>query len=174
MMAAPLGNKYAVGNKGGRPLKFQSVEKLQAEIDDFFNSCYEVDIDTGRKIQVEPFTITGLALALDTSREVLMDIENLVSEGYTREFSDCVVRAKLKCHNYAEKQLYTAKSPQGAIFALKNYGWKDVQTVEQTGPNGGPILLESVNTLSDTDLQKVIDIMEQGQLNGEIMDIESK
>ena len=129
-MAAAVGNQYALGNKGGRPLKFPTIEALQTSVDAFFNSCYEMDEETGKKVQVEPFTITGLALALDTSRETLMDIENC-NAGYSKEFSDCIVRAKLKCHNYAEKQLFLAKSPQGSIFALKQYGWKDVQTVEE-------------------------------------------
>jgi hypothetical protein len=172
-MAAAIGNQYALGNKGGSlNLKFPTVEGLQSKIDAFFDSCYEVDEETGKKVQVEPFTITGLALALDTSREVLMDIQNRVSEGYTKEHSDCLLRAKLKCHNYAEKQLFTAKSPQGSIFALKQYGWKDVQIVENTGPNGGPLLIQAVNAYSDEDLKAMEEIMARSQqISGEIVDI---
>jgi len=172
-VAAALGNTYALGNKGGRPLKFATVEALQKSVDAFFDSCYEMDIETGKMVQVEPFTITGLALALDTSRETLMDIENCNAR-YSKEFSDCIVRAKLKCHNYAEKQLFQAKSPQGAIFALKNYGWKDVQTVENTGPNGGPLLIQTVSAYSDEDLRLMAEIMERAQIQGEIVDIEPK
>jgi len=168
-MAAAVGNKYAVGNRGGeKNLKFPSVEELKTKIDAFFDSCYEVDAETGKKVQVEPFTITGLALALDTSREVLMNIQDGTSEGYTKEHRDAIVRAKLKCHNYAEKQMFTAKSANGAIFALKNYGWKDKTETEITGANGGPIQLTNVTALSDADLLQMEQILakSQGLLQG--------
>ena len=174
-MAAAVGNKYALGNRGGeKNLKFPSVEELQTKIDAFFDSCFEIDAETGKKIQVEPFTITGLALALNASREVLMNIQDGTSEGYTKEHRDTIVRAKLRCHNYAEKQLFQAKSPQGAIFALKNYGWKDVQTVENTGPNGGHLLIQAVSAYSDEDLKLMAEIMERAQIQGEVVDIEPK
>jgi hypothetical protein len=143
-MGAPKGNKYALGNDGGRPAKFETVEQLQGIINSFFESCYKdmpakdkdgfVVLDTDGKpyierAQIEPFTITGLALALDTTRETLMDIEN-GNGPYTQEYSDIIARAKLKCQNYAEKQMYTAKSANGPIFALKNYGWKDKQEID--------------------------------------------
>lgn len=124
----------------GRPLKFKTVEELQGKIDAYFASCYTQKVDengipvldlNGNPVleQVEPITITGLALALDTSREVLMDIQNQVSEGYSKEYSDAIIRAKLRCQNYAEKQMFTAKSANGPIFALKNYGWVDKQEI---------------------------------------------
>ena len=143
---------------GGRPLKFQSIEELQKKIDAYFDSCFEIDADTGKKLQVEPFTITGLALELDTSRETLMEMETQRS-GYGIEFVDAIKRAKLRCHNYAEKQLYTAKSAQGPIFALKNYGWKDDRSIEITGADGGPILTQSLNVLQLDDLLKLEEIM---------------
>jgi hypothetical protein len=170
-MGAPAGNQYAVGNRGGeKNLKFPTVEGLQEKIDAFFDSCFDIDEDTGKSVQVEPFTITGLALALDTTRETLMDVENS-RWGYTKEHSDKIVRAKLKCHNYAERQLFTAKSPQGSIFALKQYGWKDVSTIEQTGPNGGPLLIQAVNVMSDDDLKAMEEIMTRSQIAGEVVDI---
>ena len=155
---------------GGRPLKFKSIKELQSKIDAYFESCYEIDAETGKRQQIEPFTITGLALELDTSRETLMEIE-IQRSGYGAEFVDAIKRAKLKCHNYAEKQLYTAKSAQGAIFALKNYGWKDTQSVELSGANGGPLLVQDVSALSDADLERLIEIAEKLQIQGEIIDI---
>ena len=82
--------------------------------------------------QVEPFTITGLALALDTSREVLVDIETQTSAGYSQAFSDAIKRAKLRCQQYAERHMFQARNPAGAIFALKNYGWRDTQDINHT------------------------------------------
>ncbi len=53
-----------MSNPVGRPLKFQTVEELQAAIDGFFKECDQ---------KQKPYTITGLALALDTSRKLLCE-----------------------------------------------------------------------------------------------------
>ncbi len=124
--------------KRGRPPKWESPEQLQALIDAYFESCWtEKTITTGRgksrktvteRVQIHPYTITGLALALDTSRETLCD--------YTEKdgFSDAIKRAKLRCQNYAEQFLFSGKTPVGAIFNLKNnYGWQDTQKHEISG-----------------------------------------
>jgi hypothetical protein len=103
---------------GGRPLKFKSVKHLQDQIDAFFLKC-ETD-----KL---PYTITGLALALDTSRETLCDYEG------KDEYSDAIKRAKLMCQNYAEQRLYMGGQAAGPIFALKNFGWSDKHEVEHSG-----------------------------------------
>ena len=52
-------------NKGWRPLKWKTVEEIQPLIDAYFR-------DTPKK----EWTITGLALALDTSRTTLIDYCN--------------------------------------------------------------------------------------------------
>lgn len=71
-----------------------------------------------------PYTITGLALALDTTRETLLDYEE------KEEYSDTIKKAKLKIHNYTELRLFE-NNPTGAIFNLKNnYGWKDKTEVD--------------------------------------------
>lgn len=106
-------------NKGGKPLKFKTVEELQAKIDKYFTDCEE----TG-----EPLTVTGLALALDTSRNVLMDYQG--KNGY----SNAVIRAKMRIENAYEKRLIN-RGNGGDIFALKQFGWKDrqEQAVEVSG-----------------------------------------
>jgi hypothetical protein len=123
----------------GRPLKFQSPEDLQAKIDAYFGSC----LDDEGKI-VRPITISGLALALDTSRETLCDYQ------HRDEFSDTVARAKLRVEQYAEEQLYVGKNSSGPIFALKNFGWKDQHQVESTGKDGGPIETKNATTHTAT------------------------
>lgn len=102
-------------NKGvGRPPKWNTPEELQAEIDAYFEHCSKKAI---------PLTITGLALALDTTRETLMDYQN------NDEFSYTVKRAKLRIENAYENRLIL-NGRAGDIFALKNFGWKDKQEIE--------------------------------------------
>jgi hypothetical protein len=119
---------------GGRPLKFNSVEDLKLACDLYFFMCeYEDELDKEgnailKKLS-EPLTITGLALALKTSRQTLMNYEA------REEFFDTIKEAKLRVENYAEKRLFTGKAT-GPIFALKNFGWEDTQKRENLYPDG--------------------------------------
>mgnify|MGYP001314968103 CR=1 FL=1 len=99
----------------GRPLKFQSVEELQQKIDAYFKKMDE---------EKRPYIITGLALALDTTRRTLLDYEE------KSEFSHTIKKAKLRCENFSEESLFTSRNVTGAIFNLKNnYGWVDKQEI---------------------------------------------
>lgn len=160
-------------NPGGRPPKFKSVEELQAKIDAYFESCFEEwweevrDSDGNTKwvpkldrhgnivkYQKEPFTITGLALFLDTTRETLMDYEKKPN------FSDTIKQAKARIENYAEKQLFdkTARNMTGIIFNLKNnYGWTDKQEVDTNIGNkdGKPFETHSKTDLSGLSVEEL-------------------
>lgn len=100
-----------------RPLKWETPEILEKEIEKYFT-------DTPK----EEWTITGLALALDTSRETLCNYED--SEGSRADFFDTIKNAKLRVHNEYEKDL-RRKGRSGDIFALKNFGWTDRQEFAQ-------------------------------------------
>ena len=113
-----------VENKRGRPLKFKSREELQKAVDGYFVMCEK---------DGEPETLTGLALALDTTRETLLDYEK------RDEFSDTVKRAKLRIENAYEKRLIV-RGNGGDIFALKQFGWKD--KTEQSINVSGKMSLE--------------------------------
>lgn len=106
---------------GGRPLKFQSVEELADAMDKYFNS-----------VPVEEWTITGLALALDTSRATLMDYEE------REEFFNTVKKGKDMVEHSYEIGL-RKRGNAGDIFGLKNFGWKDKNENEVYGKDGGPI-----------------------------------
>ncbi|MGR6764465.1 terminase small subunit [Paenibacillus sp. T2-29] len=130
---------------GGRPLKFKSAEELQGKIDDYFESCYEEiwtresDKDGKEawaplydrhgnieKRLVRPFTISGLAVFLETDRKTLLNYED------REEFFHTIKKAKARIENYTEEQLYnaSAKNMTGIIFNLKNnYGWQDKQEI---------------------------------------------
>lgn len=124
--------------KEGRPLKFESVKQMQNAIDLYFLSCTDPE-DENKYIR--PLTITGLANALDTTRDLLIDYAE------KDEFSDTIKRAKGKIHQYVEEYLFNGKNQTGAIFNLKNnYGWKD--KTEQDLTTGGekiqPILVRFI------------------------------
>lgn len=122
---------------GGRPLKFKNKKVLQEKIDGYFAECDpHIAIRPAMVFQknaagmelrklskvpgVEeyvteqvPYTITGLAMALKTSRDLLLRYEEL------DEYYDTITCAKLKIHNFAERLLMTSKNPSGVQFNLK-------------------------------------------------------
>lgn len=97
-----------------RPYKYTSAEELQKLVDEYFLMCDE---------KKKPYTITGLALALDSSRQTLLEYEK-ESPPDRADYSYIIKRAKLLVENYAEELLLT-EGGSGPIFALKNAGWKD-------------------------------------------------
>ena len=135
-----------MAHPGGRPLKFKSVEDLEDRVMSYFAECdphwidettwdyprvngkknYDSEmVEVTRKVKTPqiPYTITGLALALDTTRDVLIDYED------KEEYSYTIKKAKQMCHNFAERRLFESNAA-GPIFNLKNnYGWKD-QTIQ--------------------------------------------
>lgn len=117
----------------GRPLKFPTVESLQERIDLYFNNTKE-----------EEWTVTGLALALDTNRDTLIN--------YTErpEYFDTIKKAKEMVHNAYEKDL-RRKGRSGDIFALKNFGWSDKQEIDHTtkGESINPLVGELTKQLNE-------------------------
>lgn len=104
----------------GRPLKFKSVEELQKKIDAYF-----------KKTAKDEWTITGLAMALDTWRSVLIDYGSGLYDKEDREFSYTVKKAKQKVENGYEIDLKKS-GRSGTIFALKNFDWKDKTETDLT------------------------------------------
>lgn len=138
--------KFTPPGVGGRPPKYKTVPELEKLIDAYFESCWTEKIDMfgnivykkdskGNKselpvmVQFRPYTITGLALAIGTTRETLLDYE------HKDKFSYTIKRAKERCQSYAEESLMIGKNPTGAIFNLKNnYNrWKDKTETEHSG-----------------------------------------
>jgi len=129
---------------GGRPRQYETVEELEAVIEDYFDSCWvdkvtETTDKDGKctmstvRYQARPYTVTGLALHLNLTRKGLIDYQG------REEFSHTITRAKSKVEMGYEEALF-GKSANGVSFGLKeNFGWKDRVTSEITGKDGGPI-----------------------------------
>ena len=102
----------------GRPKIYLSVSDLETAIKEYWES-----IEQSKK----PPTITGLALSLGfESRQSFYDYEE------KPEFTYTIKRARLQIEIAYEERL-SGQNCTGAIFALKNLGWKDKSEVEQSG-----------------------------------------
>lgn len=143
----------------GRPMKFQDIDELRAMILEYFKNAAphweeqteyidrrdpksgKTVIEDGKVVQdkvirkvktkQKPLTVTGLAVALGTSRDVLLDYETTYSEKYP-EFSNTIKEAKEQIKAYAEESLFGTNTA-GVIFSLKNnWGFKDKYETENT------------------------------------------
>lgn len=121
-----------------KPLLFPSIEELQVKIDAYFADCDEND---------KPYTVSGLADHLETSRQTLINYEEKA------EYFDTIRKAKAKIERYNEEQLYRPQQVAGVIFNLKNnFGWRDAQQLEITNK-----LDDFIKAFRETDTQAARD-----------------
>ena len=94
-----------------------AVEEMEKIIEDYFDLCNKKHL---------PYTVSGLAIALDMTRETLLRYEE------QNEFSDTIKRAKQRVEGYAEMCLFRGGGiATGVIFSLKNnFGWKDKTEID--------------------------------------------
>jgi hypothetical protein len=91
--------------------------------------------------QIKPFTVTGLAVALNTSRATLMNYEN------RDEYFNTIRNAKKIIYEYAESKLYSPYA-NGAKFALiNNHDWKDKKDISMNA-----LVRNSVESMSEEEL----------------------
>jgi len=124
----------------GRKLLYNNCLDMDMDCELYFESCLYEDDDYGEYEKREhpiPFTITGLALTLNTSRQTLINYEE------RDDFFDTIKRHKLRVENYAELRLFGSNAT-GPIFALKNFGWKD--KTEQDLTVSGPVRIKVKHT----------------------------
>ena len=120
--------KYKL-RKVGRPLKYKRASDLEEAIENYFNTTPK-----------EEWTITGLALALGTTRQIL------INYGKRDLYRPIVERAKLRVENGYEIDL-KKRGQTGSIFALKAMGWSDKQEIDVTSKGealGNTIILKSM------------------------------
>lgn len=132
-MAAPKGNKYALGlSTSGRPPMYPDAKELGKKISAYFDSLKVEQNEEGEKVLIECPTITGLALFLGfSSRQSIYDYANRKGEKEI-EFAYIVKRALLVVENHYENRL-NYQAATGAIFALKNMEWSDSSEVKHSG-----------------------------------------
>lgn len=153
-----MANENDVTSVLGRPLKFQSVEELNAAIQQYFHSREAHIAKTRIKvakadgtfywqedeelIPARPKTMSGLARALGVHRATLINYKE------RPEFFDSIAGALAECEEYAEEQLFIGRNANGAAFALRNnYGWTDKREIESFNRN-----VESVLDALDNDV----------------------
>jgi hypothetical protein len=91
-----------------KPKNTKEFEKMSQE---YFDECVEKEKNV---------TITGLALALGTTRKGLLEMAD------SSKFGLAVKQALTVCENVAETILLKGgNATAGAIFSLKQHGWQD-------------------------------------------------
>lgn len=122
--------------KRGRPKKYSEIDIMQQKINEYFEKC-----DKNNK----PYTMSGLALALE------MDRRSLLNYSKDDKFFPTIKKARNKVETYAEERLFYPNAT-GVIFNLKNnFGWKDKQEFEHSGN-----VVNQYANLSEEELRKLI------------------
>lgn len=122
----------------GRKRAFETNEELQEKIIEYFTDWFDTKRVYDKKLEevvdLPILTITGLSLFLGfADRRSFYDYEkrwekeNASSEEI--DISHTLKRARTFIEKEYESQLQTWNNAW-AIFALKNFGWKDTQTIE--------------------------------------------
>ena len=136
-------------SKGGTK-RFMSPEHLQCMVAEYFESCNGPLIDKwGQlvydkqgnlvKVQVKPYTVSGLALYLGVSTQTLKKyreglVDDLLDEMHAETddrltFARVILNAKQTIEAYAESRLYDKDGQRGAQFVLDCcYNWVGQQS----------------------------------------------
>jgi len=110
---------YGPGQTFGRPAEYGTAEELAEAVTNYFEYCLE---------EGKPFQVTGLALFLGFAHRCSLDDQ----EARGGDFSYIIKRARSFVESSYEGRLMDTEgnSVTGAIFALKNMGWKDKTEVD--------------------------------------------
>ena len=116
----------------GRPKKYHNAEEMQIVIDEYFASSLKIKWENGKPVKdalgnfvyeyCRPPTMSGLANALDMSRQSLLNYKN------EDEFFDTIERARRKVEMFTEEKLFEKETCNGSKFSLSNnFGWTEKQ-----------------------------------------------
>jgi len=130
---------------GGRPLAFKSVEELQTKIDEYFEYCDNKTKNVhsekfGDMIMPdpEPYTMSGLAVALGVDRKTILNYEA------KDEYFLTIKNARARVEADLDRRMNTKETfTPGNIFTAKNnFGWKEESNNTNIQVNVTPILSE--------------------------------
>lgn len=115
-----------------RPKKYETEEELQYVINDYFRSCMKPVLNARQQPVkdpisgdyifefIRPFTMSGLAEALDMSRQTLLNYSS------DERFFDTIERARRKVERFTEEKLFEKETCNGSKFSLSNnFGWSE-------------------------------------------------
>lgn len=121
----------------GRPPLFDSPDQMDKAINEFIANTPKNEL-----------TITGMAMWLGfESRQSFYDYEK------NAEYSYIIKKARLAVENGYELSLRSS-SVTGAIFALKNMGWKDRTETTLSDPDGNALPPAVINVFTNQPEQK--------------------
>lgn len=117
-----------------RPKLYTNVEDMEKDIEKYFQDCDKKE---------KPYTMSGLAYALD------MDRRSLLNYSKDEKFFPTIKKAKEKVEQQLEENALMGKSNSTfTIFNLKNnFNWKD--TIEEKHEFKNGIIDELVGALKD-------------------------
>ena len=121
-------NTFGVGN--GRPPIFSDPDELAKKIDQYIDNCPDTKTcynseGIGHEEKIPSISGLGYFLGFE-SRQSMYDYKNK-----DNGFSYIIKRAMFYMEKHYE-QIMQGKAPTGAIFALKNMGWRDKTEVDNT------------------------------------------
>jgi hypothetical protein len=118
---------------GGRPPKWDNPDEFGKAVDQYFEP------------ENAPHTWTGLALYLGfESRQSLEDYKS--KDGFLTH----IKKALLRVENIYEQRLIQ-NNAAGPIFALKNFGWRDKQEIDQKTEHSGTVGFTGINIIQPGD-----------------------
>ena len=109
-----------------RPPKYKTAQELQDKIDEYFKEGVNkrkmiVGRGATKKVVEIPIpTITGLVLYCGFA-----DRQSFYAYEKKEGFSYTIKNARTRIESIYEEMVHSSPNPAGAIFALKNFGWKD-------------------------------------------------
>lgn len=114
----------------GRPPFYTDPKKLEAKVKDYFDNCPDkrtIYAKDGTVLAIVPeLTITGLVLHLG-----FCDRQSFYDYGKIDKFSCTIKKARTLIEKEYECLLKRGLGA-GAIFALKNFGWRDAPKEEDS------------------------------------------
>jgi len=127
----------------GRPMLYNTPEKLQKKIEEYFKMCDETFIDRGMSGKIHlPYTVIGLCDYIG------MDRKTLIEYAKRSEYCNTIKGAKTKIEAHLETSGLMGLYPAAAlIFNLKNnFGQSEKQETEISGKDGGSLEIKIIGT----------------------------